>query len=107
MPQAGPASVHSYLQSLSLFSAQEMGDDGFAVLEEALTQYSQEMHDYTLQLWAQSRREAEEKRAESTVGKKKKVGKGQEAVPKGKPEQGKRPPAEPSTSRVAGKASTY
>lgn len=48
-----------------------MTDEFERDLEEALTRYSQEMHDYTLQLWSDSRRAVEEQKTVKTVGRKK------------------------------------
>ena len=40
------------------------------IMEAALMRYAQEMHDYTLRLWSDSRRTVEEQRAAKAAGKK-------------------------------------
>ncbi|EKM51989.1 uncharacterized protein PHACADRAFT_31776 [Phanerochaete carnosa HHB-10118-sp] len=108
MPQAGLGTVHCLLAVLIFRFWQEMDDDGFAELEEALTRYSQEMHEYTLQMWTDSRRAAEEKGVATTAGRKKKVVRTQEETHKGKREEDKplRLKASFSTESSVGKSSS-
>lgn len=45
-----------------------MPGDNLRLIEEALLRYAQEMHEYTLQLWADSRKATEEKKAAKAAG---------------------------------------
>lgn len=65
-----------------------MSDEFERDLEEALTRYSQEMHDYTLQLWTDSRRAVEEQNAVKTVGRKKKAATGRQGGARNTAEEG-------------------
>ena len=79
-----------------------MADEFDKDLEEALTRYSQEMHDYTLQLWTDSRRVAEGSKAAKTGGGRKKTAPAKgPAHDEGRSSSGTRPESSSSSSSPA------